>query len=178
MTSVFLRLGMLDACQDSTCDVSPSTPQRVKFHCVQLTVERNWKSLFSMKLQIIAFYKTTNHCFLWNYKSLFSMKLQIIVFYILKKYTRLYGKSFMFWFLSIRFGPEYFLKMNIIVNISDLRPCSHCYKNVILEFRPLHFASKFPQNAGNSVLDTTKFKRFPWGIPNDPLQMCRHCLIM
>ena len=84
----------------------------------------------------------------------------------------------MFWFLSIRFGPEYFLKMNIIVNISDLRPCSHCYKNVILEFRPLHFASKFPQNAGNSVLDTTKFKRFPWGIPNDPLQMCRHCLIM
>ena len=35
-----------------------------------------------------------------------------------------------------------FLKMNIIVNISDLRPCSHCYKNVILEFRPLYFAQK------------------------------------
>ena len=55
-----------------------------------------------------------------------TIKLQIIVFYILKKYTRLYGKSFMFWFLSIRFGPEYFLKMNISVNISDLRLCSHC----------------------------------------------------
>ena len=51
----------------------------------------------------------------------------------MKKYTRLYGKSFMFWFLHTRFGPEYFLKMNIIVNISDLHPCSHCYKNVILE---------------------------------------------
>ena len=25
----------------------------------------------------------------------------------------------MFWFLGIRFGPEYFLKINIIVNISD-----------------------------------------------------------
>ena len=36
-----------------------------------------------------------------------TIKLQIIVSYMLKKYTKLYGKSFMFWFLSIRFGPEY-----------------------------------------------------------------------
>ena len=28
----------------------------------------------------------------------------------------------MFWFLGIRFGPKYLLKMNI----SDLRPCSLC----------------------------------------------------
>ena len=48
------------------------------------------------------------------------------IFYIMKKYTRLYGKSFIFWFLGTRFGPEYLLKMNIIVNISDLRLCSHC----------------------------------------------------
>ena len=32
----------------------------------------------------------------------------------------------MFWFLGIRFVPKYFLKMNISVNISDLRPCSLC----------------------------------------------------
>ena len=55
-----------------------------------------------------------------------TIKLQIIVSYIFKKYTRLYGKSFLFWFLSIRFGPKYFLKMNISVNINDLRPRSHC----------------------------------------------------
>ena len=34
----------------------------------------------------------------------------------------------MFWFLGIRFGPKYLLKMNISVNISDLRPCSLCKK--------------------------------------------------
>ena len=33
--------------------------------------------------------------------------------------------SFMFWFLSIGFGSEYFLKKNFGVNISDLRPYSH-----------------------------------------------------
>ena len=55
-----------------------------------------------------------------------TIKLQITVSHILKKYTRLYLKSFMFWFLSTRFEPKYFLKMNISVNISDLRPCSHC----------------------------------------------------
>ena len=83
----------------------------------------------------------------------------------------------MFWFLSIRFGPEYFLKMNISVNISDLRPCSHCYKNVILEFRPLYFAPKVPENAGNAVLETQN-SNFPMRyIPPDPLQMCHHCLI-
>ena len=37
----------------------------------------------------------------------------------------LYGKSFMFWFLSIRFGPEYFSKMNISVDMLTV-------KNVIL----------------------------------------------
>ena len=58
---------------------------------------------------------------LLNWKSLFS-----IYSTVLKKYTRLYLKSFMFWFLSIRFGQKYFLEMNISVNISDLRPCSHC----------------------------------------------------
>ena len=90
----------------------PSTPQRVKFHCVQLTGAWNWKFVSELhcvtcastelcseirfvlqtkielmspiesycqlvyetiKLQIIVFYETTNHCFLWNYKSLFSI---------------------------------------------------------------------------------------------------------
>ena len=73
----------------------------------------------------------------------------------------------MFWFLSIRyFGPEYFLKMNISVNISDLRPCSHCYKNVILEFRPLYFAQKCPQNAGNAI-QRPKIQKLSGYIPPD-----------
>ena len=42
-----------------------------------------------------------------------TINLQNIVSYILKKYTRLYWKSFMFSFLSIRFGLKCFLKMNI-----------------------------------------------------------------
>ena len=45
---------------------------------------------------------------LLNCKSLFP------ILYIEKVYTlyRLYGESVMFWFLSISFGPKYFLKMN------------------------------------------------------------------
>ena len=75
----------------------------------------------------------------------------------------------MFWFLGIRFGPEYFLKMiNIIVNISDLHPCSHCYKNVILEFRPLYFAQKCPQNAENAVSKTQNSKLFRGAYPRTP----------
>ena len=154
MTSVLLRLGMLDAREDSTCHF-PRRHRNVSNFIAFNWLARetgnhcflwNYKSSLSIKLQIIVFYETTNHCFLWNYKSLFSIYW--------KRYTRLYGKPFMFWFLSIRFGPEYFLKMNISVNISDLRPCSHCYKNVILEFRPLYFAEKCPQNAGNAVSGT------------------------
>ena len=57
----------------------------------------------------------------------------------------------MFWFLNIRFGPEYFLKMNISVNISDLCPCSYCYK---CDLRPLYFAQKCHQNAGDAVSET------------------------
>ena len=62
----------------------------------------------------------------------------------------------MFLFLNIRFRPEYFL--NISVNISVN------VKNVILEFRPLYFAQKYAQNAGNAVSETQNFKYFRGGV--------------
>ena len=64
----------------------------------------------------------------------------------------------MIWFLSIRFGPEYFLKMDISVNV----------KNVILEFRPLYFAQKYPQNAGNGVSETQNSNVFRGVYPMTP----------
>ena len=66
-------------------------------------------------------------------------------------------------FGCIRFGPAYFLKKNI----SDLRPCSQL-ENVILEFRPIYFSQKSPQNAGNAFFREPKFKFFSRGIPPDP----------
>ena len=64
----------------------------------------------------------------------------------------------MIWFLSIRFGPEYFLKMDISVNV----------KNVILEFRPLYFAQKYPQNAGNGVSETQNSNFSEGAYPPNP----------
>ena len=61
-----------------------------------------------------------------------TIKLRITVSHIFKKHTRLYLKYFMFWFLSIRFEPKYFFKMNISVNISYL----HCYLPLLLFQRP------------------------------------------
>ena len=39
----------------------------------------------------------------------------------------------MLWFLSIRFGPKYFLKMNIKVWTLAIYALSHTVKNVILD---------------------------------------------
>ena len=59
-----------------------------------------------------------------------TINLQNIVSYILKKYTRLYWKSFMFSFLSIRFGLKCFLKMNISNIRCTFYAVAHTVKNV------------------------------------------------
>ena len=86
------------------------------------------------------------------------MKLQIIVSCILKKYTRLYG----FWFLSIRFAPKYFLKMNISVNLSDLRSCSNCWK---CDLRPSYFAQTCKRAKTCKTCSTCKIKEMPFQRP-------------
>ena len=59
----------------------------------------------------------------------------------------------MAWFLSIRFGPEYFLKINISVNRLAIYVLSHTVKKY--DFRSLYSAKKCPQNVSSLFNNVT-----------------------
>ena len=42
------------------------------------------------------------------------------------------------------------------------------------DFKPIYFAQKCPQNAGNAVSETQISKNFRGACPRTPLQLCRH----
>ena len=48
----------------------------------------------------------------------------------------------------------------------------HCSK---WDFKPIYFAQKCPQNAGNAVSETQISKHFRGACSRTPLQLCRHC---
>ena len=47
-------------------------------------------------------------------------------------------------------------------------------KRFLTRKKPIYFAQKCPQNAGNAVSETQISKNFLGGMPPDPLQFCRH----
>ena len=47
----------------------------------------------------------------------------------------------------------------------------HCEK---WDFKPIYFAQKCPQNAGNAVSETQISKHFRRAYPRTPIQLCRH----
>ena len=68
----------------------------------------------------------------------------------------------MFWFLSIRFGLKYFLKINVSVNIGDLRRKVYVQLNMWLN--TLYFAQKCAQGPRNAVFRVLGFKKKGGGI--------------
>ena len=42
------------------------------------------------------------------------------------------------------------------------------------DFKPIYFAQKCPQNAGNAVSETQISNNFRGGMPLDPLKLCRY----
>ena len=81
-----------------------------------------WNNILQTKIELVSLMESYFQPFFET------IKLQIIVSHIYSKSTPdcMETTLCLGFRLSIRFGQEYFSKINISVNISELSPCSHC----------------------------------------------------